>query len=142
MTARTSTWWATTWSPTGPRSPRTGRRGRPISEYAVEAVVDELAEATGMDPIEFRLKNAAREGTKAAYGPRFGPVGLVKTLDTAKASEHYRTPLGPTQGRGVASGFWFNIGARPARRCTSARTAPSPSSPAPRTSAARAPRSP
>lgn len=84
--------------------------GAPISEYAVEAVVDELAEAVGMDPIEFRLKNAAREGTKAAYGPRFGPVGLVKTLETARASEHYRTPLGPNQGRGVASGFWFNIG--------------------------------
>ena len=75
--------------------------GAPISEYAVESVVDELAEATGLDPIEFRLKNAAREGTKAAYGPRFGPVGLVKTLEAAKASEHYRTPLGPNQGRGV-----------------------------------------
>ena len=58
--------------------------GAPISEYAVEAVVDELAEAVGMDPIEFRLKNGAREGTKAAYGPRFGPVGLVKTLEAAK----------------------------------------------------------
>ena len=84
--------------------------GAPISEYAVEAVVDELAQAVGMDPIEFRLNNAAREGTKAAYGPRFGPVGLVKTLETAKASKHYATPLGPNQGRGVASGFWFNIG--------------------------------
>ena len=84
--------------------------GAPISEYAVEAVVDELAQAVGMDPIDFRLKNGAREGTRAAYGPKFGPVGLVKTLEAAKASEHYRSPLGPNQGRGVASGFWFNIG--------------------------------
>ena len=28
----------------------------------------------------------------------------------SRRSEHYRAPLGPNQGRGVASGFWFNIG--------------------------------
>ncbi|HRD79001.1 MAG TPA: xanthine dehydrogenase family protein molybdopterin-binding subunit, partial [Hyphomicrobiaceae bacterium] len=84
--------------------------GGPISEYAVECVVDELAEKIGMDPIELRLKNAAREGTKAAYGPKFGPVGLVECLEAAKASEHWKTPLKPNQGRGIAAGFWFNIG--------------------------------
>ena len=50
--------------------------GGPISEYGVECVVDELAQAIGMDPIELRMKNAAKEGTKAAYGPTFGPIGL------------------------------------------------------------------
>jgi CO/xanthine dehydrogenase Mo-binding subunit len=84
--------------------------GAPISEYAVESLIDELAGKLGMDPIELRLKNAAKEGTKAAYGPKFGPVGLVETLDAAKASAHWRTPLGKNQGRGIASGFWFNIG--------------------------------
>jgi CO/xanthine dehydrogenase Mo-binding subunit len=54
--------------------------------------------------------NAAKEGTRAAYGPKFGPVGLIETLNAVKDSEHYKTPLGPNQGRGVASGFWFNIG--------------------------------
>lgn len=84
--------------------------GGPIAEYAVESVVDELALAIGMDPIELRMKNAAKEGTKAAYGPNFGPVGLEATLEAAKASDHWNTPLKPGQGRGVASGFWFNIG--------------------------------
>ena len=37
-------------------------------------------------------------------------VGLVETLDAAKAHEHYQAPLGKHQGRGVASGYWFNIG--------------------------------
>ena len=63
-----------------------------------------------MDPIELRLKNAAKQGTKAAYGPKFGPIGLIETLEAAKAHAHWRTPLGKNQGRGVASGFWFNIG--------------------------------
>lgn len=84
--------------------------GAPQSEFAVESIVDELAKRIGMDPVELRLKNAAKQGTKAAYGPTFGPVGLVETLEQAKAHDHYRAPLKPGQGRGVASGFWFNIG--------------------------------
>jgi CO/xanthine dehydrogenase Mo-binding subunit len=84
--------------------------GAPISEYAVEAVIDEVADEIGMDPIEFRLKNAAKEGTRAAYGPKFGPVGLVETLEATRDHDHYKAPLGKNQGRGVASGFWFNIG--------------------------------
>ena len=45
----------------------------PISEFAVESVVDEIAKKLGLDPIELRMMNAAHEGTKAAYGPKFGP---------------------------------------------------------------------
>ena len=84
--------------------------GGPISEFAVESVIDEIAGKIGMDPIELRLKNAAKQGTKAAYGPKFGPIGMVETLEAAKTHAHWRTPLGKHQGRGVASGFWFNIG--------------------------------
>jgi CO/xanthine dehydrogenase Mo-binding subunit len=84
--------------------------GGPIAEFAVEQVIDELAKRLKLDPIEFRLKNAAKEGTKAAYGPKFGPIGLVQTLEAARAHPNYRAPLKANQGRGVASGFWFNIG--------------------------------
>ena len=84
--------------------------GAPISEFGVECVVDELAKKIGIDAIAFREKNAASEGTHAAYGPRFGPIGYAETLRVAKEHPHYQAPLGPNQGRGVASGFWFNIG--------------------------------
>jgi CO/xanthine dehydrogenase Mo-binding subunit len=84
--------------------------GGPISEFAVESVINELASELGLDPIDFRLKNAAQEGTKAAYGPKFGPIGLIDTLEAAKAHPHWSAPLKPNQGRGMASGFWFNIG--------------------------------
>ena len=84
--------------------------GAPIAEYGVECVVDELARELGIDPVDFRLNNAAHQGTKAAYGPTFGPVGLVETLKAVKEHPQYCIPLGPNQGRGVASGFWFNIG--------------------------------
>ena len=84
--------------------------GAPIAEYAVECVIDEIAKKLEIDPVELRLKNAAKEGTQAAYGPKFGVIGLIDTLDQIKGHEHYNAPLGPNQGRGVASGFWFNIG--------------------------------
>src|SRR5919198_1374129 len=56
--------------------------GAPISEFAVESVVDEIAKKLGLDPIDLRMMNAAREGTKAAYGPKFGPLGLEETLNS------------------------------------------------------------
>ena len=84
--------------------------GAPISEFASEAVVDEIAKKLDIDPAEFRIMNAATEGTRALYGPKFGPIGCIETLEAARQSEHYKTPLGPNQGRGIATGFWFNIG--------------------------------
>ena len=84
--------------------------GAPIGAYAVESVLDEVAEALKIDPLELRLKNAAREGTKAAHGPVFPRIGFVETIEAARAHPHYKAPLGKHQGRGVASGFWFNAG--------------------------------
>ena len=85
--------------------------GAPMVAFGVETVVDEMARACGMDPIDFRLKNAAKEGTQTHFGPKLGPVGYIQTLERAKAHPHLQEKLGPDQGRGVASGFWFTLGA-------------------------------
>ena len=82
----------------------------PNAAHATETIIDEICERIDMDKIEFRLKNAARKGTKAAYGPIYPEIGMVETLEAAKAHPHYTAPLGPNQGRGIASGFWMNIG--------------------------------
>ena len=84
--------------------------GAPNAAFAVEQAVDELAQELGMDPIELRLKNAAKEGTRRVDGPVFNRVGLVETLEAMRDHPHYNAPLGENQGRGVAVGFWFNIG--------------------------------
>ena len=84
--------------------------GAPMAAFAVESVIEELAIKLGIDPVEFRLKNAATEGDTSSYGPRFPRIGLVETLEAAKAHEHYSAPLGPNQGRGIGSGYWFNFG--------------------------------
>jgi CO/xanthine dehydrogenase Mo-binding subunit len=84
--------------------------GAPIAAFGVESAVDELAKKLDIDPIDLRLKNGVRNGVKAAYGPTFANIGYLDTLAAVKDSAHYKTTLGPNQGRGVAAGFWFNIG--------------------------------
>jgi CO/xanthine dehydrogenase Mo-binding subunit len=85
--------------------------GATQAAFACESVIDELAMKLGIDPIDFRLKNASKEGTRRVDGPVYPRVGLVEVLEAAKNSEHYRSPLdGANRGRGVAAGFWFNIG--------------------------------
>ncbi len=84
--------------------------GAPMAIFAVESVVDELCQELGLDPLETRLKNAARKGTLSSYGPTFNDIGLVATLEAAKAHPHYTAPLGENQGRGLSCGFWFNFG--------------------------------
>ena len=37
-------------------------------------------------------------------------VGARATLEGVRDHPHYSTPLGPNQGRGVATGFWMNFG--------------------------------
>lgn len=82
----------------------------PMAAFAVESAIDELAQEIGMDPVEFRIKNAAREGTKSSYGPVYGPIGIGPTLEAARDHAHMAAPLGANQGRGMACGFWFNFG--------------------------------
>jgi CO/xanthine dehydrogenase Mo-binding subunit len=78
--------------------------------FGVESVIDELAEALDMDPLDFRLKNAAREGTQTHFGIKLGPIGYAQTLERAKLTDHMKQKLGPNQGRGIATGFWFTLG--------------------------------
>jgi CO/xanthine dehydrogenase Mo-binding subunit len=82
----------------------------PMAAFAVENTVDELAKKIGMDVIDFRIKNAAKEGTKSSYGPVYGPIGIGPTLHAAKHHPHMSSPLGKNMGRGMACGFWFNFG--------------------------------
>ncbi|MCH8869631.1 MAG: xanthine dehydrogenase family protein molybdopterin-binding subunit, partial [Chloroflexi bacterium] len=83
--------------------------GSPIGSFGVEQVVDEICKKLSMDPLEFRLLNAAKEGTRRANGIVNPPIGCVETLQAIVDHDHYKTPLvGANRGRGVASGFWMN----------------------------------
>ena len=83
--------------------------GSPAAAFAAEQVIDELAAELGIDPIEFRLINTSREGSRQVAGPRFQRIGNRELLEAAREHPHVRTPLeGRLRGRGVAGGAWFN----------------------------------
>lgn len=102
--------------------------GATNAAFATETVVDELCEGLGIDPLAFRIKNGAHEGTRRADGVVYARIGMVETAEAARSHPHYEAALGATgimspepssghdapshlkRGRGVASGFWFNIG--------------------------------
>jgi xanthine dehydrogenase molybdenum-binding subunit len=85
--------------------------GASNAAMASETIVDELAEKCGIDPCEFRLMNGVKEGSAQTAGPAFKRIGFLETVEAIKNSPHYKSKLeGPNRGRGVASGFWFNVG--------------------------------
>ena len=85
--------------------------GAPNAAFSAETVIDEICENIGMDPVEFRLRNAAKEGTRRVDGPVFPRIGFTEVLEATKNHPHYSAPLeGPNRGRGMATGFWFNVG--------------------------------
>ena len=84
--------------------------GAPITSFAVESALDDLATKLGMDPLTLREKNAAKNGTKTHYGPVHQNIGFTAVLDAVKSHPHWKSPLKEGQGRGLATGFWFNIG--------------------------------
>ena len=85
--------------------------GAPQAVFASEQLLDDLAVKLGMDPLEFRLKNAATEGSRRVTGQPYPRIGVVELIEAMQQHPHYNTPLsGPNQGRGVAVGLWYNIG--------------------------------
>ncbi len=104
-----------------PKSQAFRAPGAPQAEFAVESVVDELSERLGVDPIEFRRRNAAKEGDRRSNGTVHGVIGHVETLEAARQSDHYAAELeqvpGLKRGRGVAAGFWTNGGGTSSVRC-------------------------
>jgi CO/xanthine dehydrogenase Mo-binding subunit len=85
--------------------------GATNASFASETVIDEICERLSIDPLDFRLKNGAKEGDRRADGPTYPRIGCIETVQAAKSHSHYKAPLGgPNRGRGVASGFWFNVG--------------------------------
>src|SRR3954451_15539601 len=91
--------------------------GAPNSTFGTESCMDELARKLNIDPVRLREVNGAKEGTKAAHGPTWTNIGYLQTIEAAKNHPHLKVKLGKNQGRGVACGFWFNIGGESSAAC-------------------------
>jgi carbon-monoxide dehydrogenase large subunit len=91
------------------RPPCGAYRGFGYSEFhfGLESHMDRVAKAIGMDPVEFRKKNAIQEGDTVAYGVEMGPTGILKCIDeVAKAIEWGKPSEPPKEPHKVrAKGF-------------------------------------
>ncbi|MGE3599502.1 MAG: xanthine dehydrogenase family protein molybdopterin-binding subunit, partial [Dehalococcoidia bacterium] len=79
--------------------------------FAIEQMLDEIARALKIDPVDLRLRNLTRTGDPLILGFPCPPIDTEQVLKAVKAHDHYNTPLtGPNQGRGLAYAMWFNLG--------------------------------
>ncbi len=84
--------------------------GNTDASAIMEQAIDELAETLEMDPLEFRLKNALRQGDRAATGNELDfEVGLIPALEwvreasdwDCKRAEYAQQPFDGARRRGI-----------------------------------------
>jgi len=82
--------------------------GAPTAAFALESLLDELASALGLDPIEMRLRNAVVEGDPGMSGNPLPTMGAVEVLERIR--EHplwaQRDALPVDEAVGMAAGHW------------------------------------
>ncbi|TAM58860.1 xanthine dehydrogenase family protein molybdopterin-binding subunit [bacterium] len=83
--------------------------GAPQAYFALESALDMLARKLALDPLELRLRNAARQGDARADGRPWQRLGLVESLERMRASELWqrrKSARGRDEGYGLAVGGW------------------------------------
>ena len=92
-----------------PKSAAYRAPGAPNVVWAVENLLDEIAEVLDMDPMELRMLNVATEGTRRADGVKNLVIGAKEVMEAVVAHPHYSEPLeGENRGRGISMGFCRN----------------------------------
>jgi xanthine dehydrogenase molybdenum-binding subunit len=91
--------------------------GNPEATFAVESQTEELAAALGMDPFEFRLKNANQTGDVTPQGMKITSCGLSECIEKARAVASSTPagevpPPGSREGWGAAAYIHVGGGAR------------------------------
>lgn len=80
----------------------------PAMASAIETLVDELAIALDLDPVDIRRRNVAPEGSRMVDGETWAAHGAAEVLDALEASEAWRSraDVAPDEGVGLALAYW------------------------------------
>jgi CO/xanthine dehydrogenase Mo-binding subunit len=76
--------------------------GSPQSVFAEESHMDMIARARGLDPLDFRLRNALEDGDESALGERWQDIKARETLLAAAERAGWHAPRPANTGRGMA----------------------------------------
>ncbi|MBI5967648.1 MAG: molybdopterin-dependent oxidoreductase [Deltaproteobacteria bacterium] len=77
--------------------------GIPQFMWAIDSQMDILAEEIGMDPVEFRLKNALEEGDVSATGQILHSVGIKECIRKAAEAIEWGKKTGEYRGKGMGT---------------------------------------
>jgi CO/xanthine dehydrogenase Mo-binding subunit len=89
--------------------------------FALESVMDDLARALELDPVEFRLRNASKEGDPMPNGEPWPRIGLREVLQAVQEDPLWRDRGRDGHGLGIAAGGWLG-GLEPASACVRLNT--------------------
>jgi CO/xanthine dehydrogenase Mo-binding subunit len=82
--------------------------GAPQATFALESTIDDLARELQLDPLQFRLQNAAETGDPMGNGDPWPSIGLRQVIARLQETPAWQQPaLGPNEGIGVAVGGWL-----------------------------------
>jgi carbon-monoxide dehydrogenase large subunit len=97
--------------------------GMPELHAGLEQCIDELAQAVGMDPVEFRRLNCLKTGSVLVTGSKMHPTGLSDCIDqAAKAIDWGKKspPSAPNKRRGKGLAIMWKAPAMPPNAGSSA----------------------
>jgi len=84
--------------------------GNPQATFVVESHMDMLAHELGMDPVEFRLKNANQPGDVTGQGVKITTCGLSECIQKAAENIGWKEKRGQPGNRGVGIAAQLHVG--------------------------------
>ncbi len=84
--------------------------GNPQATFVVESHMDMLAHELGMDPMEFRLKNANQSGDVTGQGVKITSCGLTECIEKAAESVSWEEKRAKAGNRGVGMASMIHVG--------------------------------
>jgi CO/xanthine dehydrogenase Mo-binding subunit len=84
--------------------------GNPQATFAIDSQIDILAEMAGIDPLDFRLRNANTPGEVTPQNFKITTCGLRECIDAVAQKLDWRQNRGKRDGRGMGMASMIHVG--------------------------------
>jgi xanthine dehydrogenase molybdenum-binding subunit len=84
--------------------------GNPQATFAIDSQMDILAEIAGIDPLDFRLRNANTPGEITPQRFKINSCGLKECIDSVAQRLDWRQNRGRRDGRGIGMASLIHVG--------------------------------
>jgi xanthine dehydrogenase molybdenum-binding subunit len=84
--------------------------GNPQATFAIDSQIDILSEMAGIDPLDFRMRNANMPGEITPQNFKINTCGLRECIDTVAQKLDWRQNRGRRDGRGIGMASMIHVG--------------------------------